>query len=99
MIEPDALINVRFLTSSEGGREHPIQGDKYGCPLIVKNNGFDCRFILGENMCFELGKTYQIPIKFLDSEYALSHIQEGETISLWEGKTIATGKIIMIIGD
>lgn len=93
----EAEIKVRFLTHAEGGRKAPIQGGKYGCPLKVGENAFDCRFVLSGNEVFMLGETYQIPIKFLNPEAALLHLKQGSEIELWEGKTIAKGEIIKVV--
>lgn len=93
-MKPDAVIEVRFLTYNEGGRLMPINSESYGCPLIVGKLGFDCRFILDQKICFTLGETYQISVKFLDYEDAVKHLKEGSSISLWEGKTIAIGEVV-----
>jgi hypothetical protein len=43
MMKPDAIINVRFLTTAEGGRNTAVGGQFYACPLFFDNEGFDCR--------------------------------------------------------
>ena len=88
-MKPDALIRIRFLTSA-------IDADRYGCPLMVNHQGFDCRFVLEAPTRFDLGGSYDIPVKFLRPELALAEINEGVTISLWEGKTIGTGQLLKI---
>ncbi|MDC2860799.1 MULTISPECIES: hypothetical protein [unclassified Delftia] len=95
-MNPDAIISVRFLTKNEGGRKTAIQGNFYGCPLFIDNEAFDCRLLL-DGKRLELGEYYEIPIKFLFPEFALPLIQEGMNITLWEGKTVATAKIIKIL--
>lgn len=97
MMKQEAIIHIRFLTSAEGGRTSPISGEKYGCPIMVDGAGFDCRFVLNETTCFELGGSYEIPVNFLNPDLALKHLQEGTKISLWEGKTIGVGKVIKIL--
>lgn len=96
MINKDALIKVRFLTPQEGGRNHDIVGEKYGCPLMINDEGFDCRFVLDTEKHFILGETYNINIKFLNPYHAGKVLKEGQKITLWEGKTIATGKIVTL---
>lgn len=97
-MQPDAVIEVTFLSCEEGGRTSPIEGDQYGCPLMVNGHGFDCRFVLSEASRFELGKTYPIRVKFLFPELALAELREGDAIRLWEGKTIARGKVLKLLG-
>jgi hypothetical protein len=44
---PDAIVEVRFKTTAEGGRRRPLSGAEYfGCPLFVDGEAFDCRFWL-----------------------------------------------------
>ncbi|WP_125932008.1 hypothetical protein [Thiosocius teredinicola] len=94
MMKADVVITVRFLTQEEGGRNTPIVSDSYGCPLMLGDEGFDCRFVLDGKTCFELGKEYAIPIKFLNRDKAFESLKANSEISLWEGKTIATGRIV-----
>ena len=89
---PDAIIEVRFKTYSEGGRKTPITGSVYNCPLFVKDTGFDCRIALNESP-IELGVTYELPVWFLNKELVLPHIWPGVAIYLWEGKEIAKGTV------
>jgi hypothetical protein len=94
MMKKEAIIFVRFLTTEEGGRQSSIEGDRYGCPLMIDDTqGFDCRFILEGVSVFELGKEYEIAVKFLNPENALSHLSEGDEISLWEGNKIGVGTV------
>ena len=95
-MKPDALIRIRFLTPAEGGRASAIDTDRYGCPVIVNDHGFDCRFVLETPTRFELGHSYDIPVKFLSPELALDEIGEGLSVSLWEGKTIGTGHVLKV---
>lgn len=97
-MKPDAIISVRFFTTNEGGRKTAIQGNFYGCPLFVGNESFDCRLLL-DGKCLELGEFYEVPIKFLFPEIALPMIQEGKNVTLWEGKVVATAKIIKILNN
>ena len=94
---PEAIIRVRFLTREEGGRPTSITNDRYGCPIMVDGRGFDCRFVLPDVSHFELGKTYEIPVKFLDPDNALRVLKKATPIRLWEGKTVAVGTLIEIL--
>jgi hypothetical protein len=91
-MQPDAVIEVRFKTPSEQGRQGAIVGQVYGCPLIVDDEAFDCRIYL-EGKTLELGKAYEVGVKFLNPQLALPHLSPGKAISLWEGREVATGKV------
>lgn len=94
----DAIIETRFKTSAEGGRNEPIsiRDIPYGCPVFVGREAFDCRFMV-ENRTFELGQTYDIPVKFLRADLVLPLLALGTPVILWEGKEIATGKIVRLM--
>jgi len=92
-MQPDAIIEVRFKTTAEKGRQTAVTGEVYGCPLFVDGEAFDCRLCL-DGRTLDLGKTYEIGVKFLNPQLALPRLLPGKTVSLWEGKEIATGKVV-----
>lgn len=96
-MKPDAIIRVRFLTPAEGGRANPIQGDRYGCPVMIESEGFDCRFVLDGPIHFDLGRTYDVAVKFLNPRLALKRLIEGKSVTLWEGKTIGEGRVLKVM--
>jgi hypothetical protein len=98
-MKPDATIRIRLLTTEEGGRRGAIKGPRYGCALMVKDKGFDCRLLLQDSESLELGNYYEVGVKFLNRESAVSELREGMRIRLWEGKTIANGEILAIHSD
>lgn len=95
-MNPDATIRIRLLTTEQGGRLGAIQGPRYGCPVMIDEQGFDCRFVLEEAERLELGCTYDVGVKFLNPDSALRALEVGKTVSFWEGKTIATGEVVSI---
>jgi hypothetical protein len=96
-MRPDAFIEVRLKTTAEGGRQGPIVIAKhpYGCPLLVDGEAFDCRLLI-EGQTLELGSSYELPIKFFRPELALPKLSVGKSVTLWEGKDIATGKVVRL---
>jgi hypothetical protein len=44
-----------------------------------------------------LGETYELPIKFLNPDLALPKMSPGKLVKLWEGKDIATGKVMRLV--
>lgn len=97
-MQADAIIEVRFKTTVEGGRSTNISGKFYSCPLFVEGEGFDCRIMLG-NKIIQLGETYELPVRFLFRDLAMPRLSIGSSISLWEGKEIATGIVKSVIND
>ncbi|GGY85906.1 hypothetical protein ACFFTM_16920 [Pseudoduganella plicata] len=91
-MQPDALITLRFLSSEEGGRLQPAGGRTFGCPMIIDGEGYDCRLLL-DGLVLQPGKLYEVPVKFLRRDYADERLHVGTPITLWEGKTIASGTI------
>ena len=97
-MKPDAIINVRVLTTAEGGRSTAIEGQFYACPLFVENEGFDCRLLL-EGRRLELGTDYEVPVKFLYRELALPKLAAEKEVTLWEGRTVAKGLVVKVIDE
>jgi hypothetical protein len=100
-VGPDIYIKVRFKTSGEGGRKSSLKrktelrSNFYGCPLVVDGKAYDCRILI-EDKGIELGKYYEIPVKFLDRDLVLPNLTVGKNITLLEGKEVAEGQVIKI---
>ena len=95
MREPEAIIEVRFKTTAEGGRRGAIFGKDYRCPLFVDGEAFDCRIPLDGKVLL-LGETYELPVRFLFPNLALPMLSLGKLVALWEGKEIAVGKVVRL---
>lgn len=90
---PDALLEVRFKTTEEGGRNTPVNGDFYACPLFVDGEGFECRLLI-KGRTLELGIRYEVPVKFMNKELILPKLEIGKVVMLWEGKDVGSGKVL-----
>jgi hypothetical protein len=98
-MKADAIIEVRFKTPDEGGRQGDVTGGEfYGCPLFVEGEAFDCRVLLS-GRTLQLGETYELPITFLNPALVLPKLSPGKPVKLWEGKDIATGKIVRLVSE
>ncbi|HTI70836.1 MAG TPA: hypothetical protein VMF06_12780 [Candidatus Limnocylindria bacterium] len=97
-MKPNILIEVRFKTTAEGGRQGPIviTEKPYGCPLLVEGESFDCRLLV-DPQTLHLGETYELPVKFLNSDLAMPKLSLGKAVRLWEGKDIATGEVVCFV--
>jgi hypothetical protein len=96
-MQPDAIIEVRFMKPSENGRQTAIAGEYYGCPLVIEGEAFDCRLLLAGSR-IELGETVMVPMKLLNPQFALPKLRNGQIFQLWEGKNVAVGKVVRVIG-
>jgi hypothetical protein len=94
-LHPDVIIDVRFRMAAEGGKESPITAPFYSCPMMIDDHGYDCRIFLDGKV--ELGNTYRLPVKFLDREFAMSHLAAGTRFTLWEGRDVADGSIVAVL--
>jgi hypothetical protein len=97
-VKANAIIEIRFKTTNEGGRTMPIGLSKvpfYSCPLLVNGQAFDCRIFL-DNKVLKLGEVYKLPVKFMNPELVLSLLSIGKYVTLWEGKEVADGKVLEI---
>ena len=99
-MQADILAEVYFKKTREGGRATHIKGtssdSSYGCSVFIANEGFECRLMIG-NQLFELNKHYVMQIKLMRSTVALSKLTINSSFLLWEGKIIATGRVIKIV--
>ena len=94
-MKPDIIISVRFMLTSEGGRETPVQGQVYSCPLFIDGEGFDCRLLL-DGRYLDLGVNYEVPVKFLYRDKALLKMKPGAEVHLWEGRNVANGRVVRV---
>jgi hypothetical protein len=92
-IKPEAILEVRFKTTAEGGRQGPVFAEKFRCPMIINEEFWDCCLFLNGRQ-LELGETYQVPVAFLSPDVVLPMLSVGKAVKLWDGKDIAEGKVI-----
>jgi hypothetical protein len=100
-MKADIIAEIRFKTTAEGGRTMPVGLGKvsfYSCPLFIDEQSFDCRIFLDAKV-LELGKTYKLPVKFMNFETVLPLLSIGKQVVLWEGKEIGNGKVLEVIND
>jgi hypothetical protein len=90
---PDITVEVFFLPTSDGGKTRTISGQWYGCPLGIDGAYFDARFDLTELGSIAPGSTVRLRAKLLDPA-AVRHFASGREFSLWEGRTIGTGRVL-----
>ena len=86
---PDFLAKITLYSSDQGGRQHPIVGEWFGCPCKFDPEDFtawDCR-ILTNSVQFSPGETREFEMVFLTPQAGrLFHVVR--TFYLWEGHII-----------
>lgn len=95
-MKPDAIIEVCFITTAEGGRHGPVKGSFYGCPMFVDGEGFECRLLL-EGQVLQLGESYEVEVKFMNPDLVRPKLSPGKSVSLWEGREVAKGKVLRLL--
>lgn len=95
-IEYDIIAKIRFYTIKEGGRKTSTPDNYFGCPLLINDSLYDCRLLLDEVGSIHPGSEIDIPIKLLDSKTVLKFLKKGTTFQLWEGRTIAEGRVLYV---
>jgi len=88
-IAPDFFASITLYASNQGGRQHPIVGEWFGCPCKFDPKDFtawDCRILTnGERL--SPGETGQFGMVFLTPE-AGRLFRTVRTFYLWEGHII-----------
>ena len=95
--EPDAIVEVRFLTTAEGGRMKPVLGTDFRTVFEIDGENHSGCFIAPDPLVMELGCTYEVPVFFLYPEHVLPKLAVGKAFTVWEGRTIASGKIVRVL--
>jgi hypothetical protein len=94
-IAPDFIAEITLYSSDKGGRNHPIIGERFGCPCKFDPKDFtawDCR-ILTEGESFLPGETKQLGIKFLSPSVAPA-FRSVAKFYLWEGRIIGEARSV-----
>jgi hypothetical protein len=65
-LKADIIARVTLYPTTSGGRETPIPAVRFGCPLFIAGEGFDCRLLLDQTgVALSPGASAEVPIKFL----------------------------------
>ena len=90
------IAKVRFFSEKKGGRKSPTPKKIFGCPMVIKNNYYDCRLVLNDIGSIKPGNDIVVPIIFLDPQTVLPIIKKNDKFELWDGGIIAEGKVLKI---
>ena len=94
--QPEALIQVRMLPSSLGGRRGPTPENEYGCLMAIDGVNLDVRFRVDRAGPLRPGETTEVEVNFLNPDLARRHLKVGGTFRLREAAVIGDGEIKQI---
>jgi hypothetical protein len=95
----DILARVRFLPTAEGGRKGPTPPNRLGLGFHFDGALYDSFLLLHDIGSISPGDEVVVPMMFLFSKAILLPIlKKGTKFKLWEGKDIAEGEVIEILG-
>ncbi|WP_423197598.1 MULTISPECIES: hypothetical protein [unclassified Cupriavidus] len=96
-MQPDIIARVTMFTPDAGGKASGIPATRYGCPLFIENQGFDCRLLLDQvHHGLTPGNTAEVPIKFLYFDLVRPLLSPGVRFTLWEMRHFAEGEILQV---
>ena len=96
-MQPDIVARVTMFAPDAGGKSSAIPAVRYGCPLFINGQGFDCRLLLDqEGHGLEPGATAEVPIKFLYFDLVRNLLVPGARFTLWEMRHFAEGEILQV---
>ncbi len=96
-MQPDIIARVTMFAFDKGGKSSAIPPIRYGCPLFIDGQGFDCRLLV-DQVGHELqpGTTEEVPIKFLFFDLVRSRLVPGARFTLWEIRNFAEGEVLRV---
>jgi hypothetical protein len=94
---PDIVAAIRFYSSDQGGRKEPTSDKRFRCPFEYKGELFDCILDLSETGPISPGDQVTVPVAFLFPDLVKSRLNKGDSFTLWDMRTIASGVIVEIV--
>ena len=90
------VAEIHFIPTAEGGKKLQLTRSLFGCPLNLNGDYFDMRIDLSEVGIVSPGDTVRVPMAFLSPELILPRLRVGSEFTLWEGRTVARGRVTEI---
>jgi hypothetical protein len=84
---------VQMKSAAEGGRSGPTPPGNFRTVIAHKAENFSGLVLLNESQTLAPGQTYSVEIVPL-LQQVFARFMVGDEIGVWEGKIIATGKIL-----
>ena len=94
---PDIMAVVHLLPTEYGGRSVPTPSDRFGCLFDYKGEYFESILLLYDIGSIGPGAEKEVPILFLSPEVIKHRLKAGDVFRLWEGRTIAHGRVTKLL--
>ena len=86
------VLRVHLFRTEVGGRQQKI-ADKYGRPVEIGGELFDCRMSVGHEGIAP-GEAADVRAQFLSPDLVLPLLRVGDELRLWEGRWIGTATVL-----
>ena len=88
----DYLVEIYFYKTEEGGRKYPTPNGAFRPVLSFEKHYYHCQINFNEIGTVFPGERACVPISVMGVNLPM-----GSKFELWEGKIIATGRVIKIV--
>jgi hypothetical protein len=97
-LHPHLIVDVTLYPTAEGGHDHSIGGDRYGCPCKLHPDDFEGRdgFLILNGLKVWPGETRRMGIAFLSGEESASIFRAAGKFYLWEGRIIGEAVVVPV---
>ena len=89
----DLAVTLSLFPTDKGGRLGPTPNVWFGCLMVIDGKNFDVRLDLREVGSISPGQTVNVPVSFLDWEFAKDYCTLGKKFFLREVHMIGEGLI------
>ena len=97
LVKPHAIADIEFIATNHGGRQTPIAGGLFRCPLLYHGELFDVGLFLHNVGPISPGEWKEgIPMEFLSPHLLAGRIRVGDMFGLRELRVTAFGKFTQV---
>ena len=89
------VLRVHLFRTEDGGRGQKTPAEKFGCPVEIRGELFDCRMSVGRDGIAP-GETAAVAVRFLLPNLVLRMLRVGDELRLWEGRWIGTATVLRL---
>jgi len=94
IIKAHIIAELKLLPTEADGRLSSIAAGEYRGVLGIGSEYFSVRWFISENETLEPGgRARTFGVQFLFPETSLPNFRVGDSFTVWEGKTIGSGRV------